>query len=238
MPVSREIFIKTNDGGGDSFNRAVAAFFRLRSVGRKLFRLPGLHVLRPIVRRLSGVAEPAGRLSMRHAPAIHIGHGCEGITVLSANLWHDWPRRRRVVERLEGFAQLVETNNADVVLLQEVARTPDFKVDEWLSERLGMAYVYSRANGHEAGIGFEEGLALFSRYPLSSPQLRQLGDQSNPFVRRLALGATIDSPCGKILSFSVHLGLLRQQNASQLADLHGWVSGFDGDTPVLVASMT
>jgi endonuclease/exonuclease/phosphatase family metal-dependent hydrolase len=129
---------------------------------------------------------------------------------------------------------MVESNHADIILLQEVTRTPDFKVDEWLSERLGMACVYSRANGHKTGIGFEEGVAIFSRYPLTSPQIHQLDDRSNPFVRRLALGAAVDSPCGKILSVSVHLGLLRQQNAVQLSGLRHWLSELDVDTPALI----
>ena len=234
MSVSKEIFVEPQVNKGGTLKNSIAVFDHLRSFGRKLFRLPGLQNLRPMARRVSGVAEPPGRLSIRSVPTVYIGSSCEGLTVLSANLWHDWPRLRRATERLEAFAQMVDSNNADIVLLQEVARTPDFKVDEWLSERLGMAYVYSRANGHEAGIGFEEGVALFSRYPLSSPQIRQLDDQSNPFVRRLALGATVDSPCGKIMSLSVHLGLLRQQNVSQLSDLHRWVSELDGDTPVLI----
>jgi endonuclease/exonuclease/phosphatase family metal-dependent hydrolase len=234
LSVSKEIFVNPQDNKGGTQKKSVALVNHLRSFGRKLFRLPGLQNLQPIARRVSGVAEPAGRLSMRSVPAVLIGGSCEGLTVLSANLWHDWPRRRRAIERLEEFAQMVDSNHTDIVLLQEVTRTPDFKVDEWLSERLGMAYAYSRANGHEAGIGFEEGLAVFSRYPLSSPQIRQLDDQSNPFVRRLALGATVDTPCGKIKSFSVHLGLLRQQNASQLSDLHHWITELDGDSPILI----
>jgi exonuclease III len=48
---------------------------------------------------------------------------------------------------------MVESEAADIVLLQEVARTTKLKVDEWLAERLGMGYVYARANGHEPGIG-------------------------------------------------------------------------------------
>jgi endonuclease/exonuclease/phosphatase family metal-dependent hydrolase len=128
----------------------------------------------------------------------------------------------------------VEIRRADILLLQEVARTPKLRADEWLSDRLGMGYIYSRANGHETGIGFEEGLAIFSRYPLAEPQVRQLGTGSNPFMRRLALGATMEAPCGKLLTFSVHLGLLRQQNANQLAHLRHWVRRAAGELPALV----
>ena len=201
----------------------------------RLLRLPGARRLQPLVRRAMSVAEPPGRLSVRTIPEKESGRSCESLTFLSANLWHDWPRYRRIGERLENFARLVEKVRADVVLLQEVARTPDLFADEWLHQRLGMACVYSRANGHAGGIGFEEGLAVFSRFPLSSPRLQQLGLGRNPFVRRLALGAAISTPCGELLTFSVHLGLRRRQNATQLAHLREWVAGVAGRTPALIA---
>lgn len=234
MSLSKDIILHPQVKQGGTQNKPAAIFNQMRSVSRMIFRLPGLEKMGIHVRRLARVAEPAGRVSIRSLPSNHIRSDCGGLTVVSANLWHDWPRRRRAVERLEDFVQIVESNHADIILLQEVMRTPDFKVDEWLSERLGMAYVYSRANGHKAGIGFEEGVAIFSRYPLNSPQIRQLDDRSNPFVRRLALGVEIDSPCGKINGVSVHLGLLRQQNALQLSDLQRWISELDADTPALI----
>lgn len=141
---------------------------------------------------------------------------------MSANLWHDWPRFRQLPERLEAFARLVEGHNADILLLQEVARKPDLHADEWLAERLGMGYVYSRANGHKQ-IGFEEGLAIFSHFPLASPSLVQLGRQGNPFVRRMALSAKVGAPGGGLTAFSVHLGLSRKANTGQVADLRRWV---------------
>ena len=89
-----------------------------------------------------------------------------------------------------------------------------------------MAYVYSRANGSQK-IGFEEGLGVYSRFPLKRlPHVRQMGMRrsGNPFSRRLALGVEIDTPCGEIMAFSTHLGLMRKQNASQVHELHGWIS--------------
>ena len=110
--------------------------------------------------------------------------------MLSANLWHDWPRFKDLEKRLEAFAELAESERADLILLQELARTPSFHADVWLAERLHMAYVYSRANGSQK-IGFEEGLGVYSRFPLKRlPHVRQMGmgKSSNPFSRRLALG--------------------------------------------------
>lgn len=202
---------------------------------RKLLALPGLRIFCPLARKVVGVIEAPGRISVQAMPAQSLqGQNCQGLTVISANLWHDWPKRRRAVERLEAFARLVDEQQADVLLLQEVARTTDFWTDQWLAQRLGMAYVYSRANGHLGGIGFEEGLAVFSRYPLLKPVLRQLSSTKNQFVRRLALGTQIQSPCGKLLAFSVHLSITGKQNASEAAHLTDWVHEVSRGIPTLV----
>ncbi len=170
---------------------------------------------------------------MRGIPVEHTRNNCGVVTVMSANLWHDWPRYRRLPERLDAFAHLVEAERIDILLLQEVASTPDLNGGEWLADRLGMAYIYSRANGHHS-IGFEEGLAVLSRFPLRGPQIRQLSSPRNPFVRRLAVGATVDTPCGELSAFSVHLGIVRRDNAEQHAQLRKLVNGNGGKTPVVV----
>jgi len=181
------------------------------------------------------VTEPAGRVTFQSEPYPVPAEGCGVFTVLSANLWHDWPRFRGLEKRLESFAELVESEGADLILLQEVARTQSFEADEWLAERLKMAYVYSRANGSEK-MGFEEGLGVFSRFPLKRlPHVRQMGRTCNPFSRRLALGVEVDTPCGEILAFSTHLGLIRKQNAQQLRELHGWVNQITAGRSAIIA---
>ncbi|HLE90653.1 MAG TPA: endonuclease/exonuclease/phosphatase family protein [Anaerolineales bacterium] len=181
------------------------------------------------------MAEPAGRISLRSEPYPVPAEGCGVFTVLSANLWHDWPRFRGLEKRLESFAELVESEGADLILLQEVARTQSFEADKWLADRLKMAYVYSRANGSRK-IGFEEGLGVFSRFPLKRlPHVRQMGRTCNPFSRRLALGVEVDTPCGEIMAFSTHLGLLRKQNAHQLRELRGWVNQITAGRSAIIA---
>lgn len=202
---------------------------------RKLLSLPGLRKLRPWVRRVAGVLETPGKLSVRASPIRVVETGdCQVLTVISANLWHDWPQYRRAEQRLEAFARLVEDHRADILLLQEVSRTASFSVDEWLARRLGMAYTYSRANGHLEGIGFEEGLAVFSRHPLEKPVMRQLSSPANQFVHRLALGARISSPCGDLLAFSVHLSLSRRQNSREASRLADWIVDESAELPALV----
>ena len=201
---------------------------------RRLFGLPGIHYLRPLARRVDAVAEPAGRLHVRYRPQVTPGEECQTLTVISANLRHAFPHFSRQHERLEDFTCMVKAEQADVLLLQEVTRRPKLRVDEFLEKELGMAYVYSRANGHESAIGFEEGLAIFSRYPINALQIKQLGMKANTFARRLALGATLDTPCGKLAVVSVHLALTRHQNARQLTQLYTWIHASAGDLPVII----
>jgi endonuclease/exonuclease/phosphatase family metal-dependent hydrolase len=174
------------------------------------------------VKRVLAVMQPSIHIRSSQVPRVIFHLPADHLTVLSANLWHDWPFRRNLPHRLEAFARLVEAENADVVLLQEVIRTPDFSADEWLADRLGMAYAYSRVNGDQGAIGFEEGLAIFSRHPILNPETKHLGFKSG-VTRRLALSSEVRSHLGNLLAISVHLGFLKNRNRSQLSDLSAWV---------------
>jgi endonuclease/exonuclease/phosphatase family metal-dependent hydrolase len=227
MPASEEITLVTSDTpGGERCTR-------LKTVLRRLVTLATLSNLPPGLRHAVAVAQPPGRATRRAIPAITPRQACDGITVLTANLWHDFPRYRTQEARLERFARLVEDAGADILLLQEVARRPGLYADHWLAGRLGMAYVYTRANGH-AEIGFEEGLAVFSRFPLGQALLRQLGPGCNPFVRRLALGSTVQTACGPLLAFSVHLALGKRQNWAQVKDLYAWIESMPEQAALVV----
>lgn len=208
-------------------------FSRLKPLAHKLLRLPGLSRLVPTARRVASVAAPTRRLLFRAYPTKQRdGEGAE-ITILSANLCHDWPRHRRLRQRLEAVAQLIESEQVDIALLQEVARTPTIRADEWLSQRLGMAFLYSTANGHETAVGFEEGLAIYSRFPLTAPTVTKLNPGS-PITHRLGLGARVDTSFGTLQVFSVHLGLLPARNAAQLAYLRDWTATISENYPSVV----
>ena len=205
----------------------------LRSVGRRMTSFPLLQYARSGLKRTLAVAEPTRWMLMQRHPSKSSVRRCGQLTIISANLWHDWPRFRALPERLEAFAKLVEEEQADVLLVQEVARTTEFSAESWLAERLGMAYIYTRANGH-ADSGFEEGLAVFSRFPLGESYVRQLSDAKNPFSRRMALGVEIATPCGNLPVFSAHLGLGPRQNSRQISHLQSWVNEVTADRTAVV----
>lgn len=200
-----------------------------------LWRLPGAVSLRALTCRLRGVTRPGGPIVLQERPARLRNEEAVPLTVISANLWHDWPQHRRQQERLEQFARLVEAEAVDIALLQEVSRQRDLHADTWLAARLGMAYAYARANGDRDAIRFEEGIAVFSRFPLQNVALHHLGSGSAPFVRRLALAARVKTPFGALDVFSVHLGLLPWQNAKQVRRLLSWVAArTDHSLPAII----
>jgi endonuclease/exonuclease/phosphatase family metal-dependent hydrolase len=205
-------------------------WLRLEAITKKI----GIKSIIRWVDKIISVAGPVGPVFMSTIPTSAADGECRTLSVLSANLWHDWPRFRNIENRLESFAKLVEQEGIDLILLQEIARTPTIKVDNLLAERLNMSYVYSRANG-SANIGFEEGLGVFSRFRMKRfPDIRQVGRVINPFVRRLALGVEIETPCGSMLAVSVHLGLLRGHNTRQVTELHHWINRLAAGRSVVI----
>ena len=156
------------------------------------------------------------------------------LVVVSANLWHDWPRHRNLPARLEAFARTVEREGADLVLLQEVARLPDLQCDSWLADRLGMSSVYVRVNGHVDAIGFEEGLTILSRNPISNFQSIKLEPARLPMINRMALGAQVSMESGSFWTFTTHLAIFNHPNMSQLAHLRSWVTAITGNSMAII----
>jgi endonuclease/exonuclease/phosphatase family metal-dependent hydrolase len=229
LPGRQELFIEPHTDEPPPF------YSWLWKTLKRLLRRIGHERLPNFMKAAVSVAEPAGKITFQREPPLIPAQGCGEYTILSANLWHNWPRFKDLEKRLEAFATLVEAEGVDLLLLQEVARTPTFKSDEWLAKRLNMAYVYSRANGSQR-IGFEEGLGVYSRFPLKRlPYLRQMRQAHNPFSRRLALGVEVDTPCGEVLAVSAHLGLMRKENARQLRDLQTWVHHLAGGRAAIIA---
>ncbi len=158
------------------------------------------------------------------------------MTVLCANLWHDWPRGRRLAERLEAFAELVLHASVDLVLLQEVMRSSAVHADEHLSERLGMDCVYARAHGHRTLAGFEEGVAILSRLPLRAPRAVALGPRRGRLLRRLALAARVEVEGAPLVVVTAHLALRHRRNTRQLRALETFVDEVAGSETALVGA--
>lgn len=83
----------------------------------------------------------------------------------------------------------------DIVLLQEAWCTvAEGCLADRLAAGLNLHAVYGRANGSLRWLGFEEGSAILSRFPVADPRVWPLAPNRDAFERRIALTARIDHP--------------------------------------------
>lgn len=175
-----------------------------------------------VAKPLSRLLRPQPAILLRAQPAQAPGSTAGCLTVMSANLLHNWPRLTDQEARLEAVARMVEREGVDIALFQEVGRDRSLRVAEWLARRLPMAFAYGRVNGDLEALGGEEGLAIFSRYPLARPALEPLTRTFGLF-RRYALGAVALTRWGEVGLYNAHFSLRPWRNRRQPAILHEWV---------------
>ncbi|MXW01129.1 MAG: serine hydrolase [Holophagales bacterium] len=127
------------------------------------------------------------------------------LRVLQLNAFHGYPdpEGRLVVpgrpsDRLRRAGHLateVSRLQPDVVVLQEAwCAVDEGCLADYLAGELGFHAVYARANGSLRWLGFEEGSAILSRFPVADPRVWPLGPDRDAFERRIALTARIDYP--------------------------------------------
>ena len=156
------------------------------------------------------------------------------LRILSFNVWHGYPGPGAREERYQRIRELIAESDPDIVLLQEAWSTRRFgHLPERLSRDTGLGYAYARANGSLRYLGFEEGLAILSRYPISDVRRMALGPRTPPWEMRAALSATLALPDGeKVEVWNTHLShadaFAREGQARSLA------SAIDGDRVVIL----
>jgi endonuclease/exonuclease/phosphatase family metal-dependent hydrolase len=139
---------------------------------------------------------------------------------------HDFPEFDFLSERFANIGKELLLFKADIILLQEVPWQHDKTNNaETLANTLDMNYLYFRANGNRTLIGFEEGVAILSRFPLSSTHFTALDPQAGFFENRVVLHAVANTPQGAIDLFVTHLtGGNSSNNADQINSLTAFVN--------------
>ena len=147
------------------------------------------------------------------------------IHILSLNMLHGFPNFTHLEERTSLLSAEIGRLGIDIVLLQEVPWTNEHgQIAQQLAEQHGFNYVYLRANGNRKLIGFEEGLAILSQYPLKNLSFTELRPVAGFFENRMALHATAETPQGNIDLFVTHLTNGKASiNASQTESLLSFV---------------
>jgi endonuclease/exonuclease/phosphatase family metal-dependent hydrolase len=194
-----------------SWGPALVSAHALSAVDRVGTRLPALYELGsrlPLfgMDRRAGAAgpSPTGGQASRVVPALA---SPQTLRVLSFNVWHGYPGPGAREERYARIRELIVETEPDLVLLQESWATRRFgRLAERLGTELGFGHAYARANGSLRYLGFEEGLAILSRHPLSGVRRVSLGPRTPAWEMRAALGAVVTLPGGEELEvWNTHL---------------------------------
>jgi len=145
------------------------------------------------------------------------------LTVVSHNVLHGGPWSgfagdgQRLDRRLELIAAELGALHPDVVALQEAAVSRRLgNVTARLAGRLGLYHVHAPATLHVFGdgalsrlvvgaLGFREGPAILSRFPILESQVFTLPRCERTLDPRVLLRARLDTPWGPIDVFSAHI---------------------------------
>lgn len=162
----------------------------------------------PPAPRTGGVAAPE--------PSTATDARTDRLRLLQLNVHHDYPdsegRLLRPatasdrLQRADRLATAISRLRPDLVVLQEAwCVVDDGCLADRLARDLGLHTVYARANGSLRWLGFEEGAALLSRFPIASSRTWRLLPDRDAFERRIALTARIEHPQLPFDVVGVHL---------------------------------
>jgi endonuclease/exonuclease/phosphatase family metal-dependent hydrolase len=137
--------------------------------------------------------------------------------LLHGGPWSEWTGDDQQLERRFAIvAGELQRLKPDIVALQEasIGRRRG-NVAARLAARLGLEHVHARATDRvfpihalgwlaTRGIGFAEGPAILSRYPIVTSEIFDLPRCRKWYDPRVLLGATVRTPAGEMLVYSTH----------------------------------
>ncbi len=160
------------------------------------------------------------------------------LRLIISNLWHNWPSYRGVCERTRQIVALAKEHEADVLLLQEVARTPDCTAAKFIAERLNADHAVAYFSGAiEDETKPAEGVAVVSRYPIvqSKPYTGGWAFPIVPyFTLDTGLAARIKLPWAEMWFVSIHMGFRGLANTKSVEELAEWVDTLGGEESVII----
>jgi endonuclease/exonuclease/phosphatase family metal-dependent hydrolase len=128
------------------------------------------------------------------------------IRLFDLNVLHGIPDFENQEQRFRDTVGELQQLDADILVLQEVWHTSKHgNLAERLGKVLGFNHVYARANGSLARLGFEEGSAILSRFPILEAQRFRMQPRSPFWENRIALLTKIDLGHETLTVVGVHL---------------------------------
>ena len=128
------------------------------------------------------------------------------IRLFILNVDHGYPEFEAHEKRFHETVAELKRLKADVIVLQEAWNTNGHgNMAQRLSGDLGLQYVFARANGSRERIGFEEGAAILSRFPITEARRIVLKPRRPIWENRIALMVKIDVGGSTLTLAGVHL---------------------------------
>jgi endonuclease/exonuclease/phosphatase family metal-dependent hydrolase len=128
------------------------------------------------------------------------------LRILDLNVLHGFPEFDDQEKRFQLTIHEFRRIDADVIVLQEAWSTTQHGfMAERLARKLGMNFTYARANGSRSLLGFEEGSAILSRFPISNARRVLLSPHQPSWENRIAVLADIDLDGEVVTIAGVHL---------------------------------
>jgi endonuclease/exonuclease/phosphatase family metal-dependent hydrolase len=150
------------------------------------------------------------------------------LTIVTYNLQtgfsrdHEWD--------LERQAQVIESLQPDIVLLQEVSRgwiiTSGVDQARWLSHRLDMNLIWGPSSRDDLW-----GLAILTRADIQGSEMRIFDTTEN--LRRGVLGAAVTSESGTLFVYNTHLDNPAEAGATRLEQVTQLLELADGTPAIL-----
>jgi endonuclease/exonuclease/phosphatase family metal-dependent hydrolase len=127
------------------------------------------------------------------------------LRILDFNVLHGIPAFEGQEARFQDTLAAFRALSPDILVLQEVW---DTSAHGNMAQRLGKAlhlnYVYARANGSRPLLGFEEGSAILSRFPILDARRLLLAPRTPWGECRITLVATVDLGGRKLIIAGLH----------------------------------
>ena len=179
----------------------------------------------PMTNRISSTLPWLAAILLCWAPVTHADETrreSPALRVLTYNLLHDggwsgfFESGTHLAERLDMTIQELQRLQPDVIALQEASDSRKHgNVPQRIADALGYQLVFAPATEHIFGIGFvdrlitsaigfKEGPAILSRYPIVASEVYDLPRCQRRMDPRILLRAEIKTPNGPVQAFSAH----------------------------------
>lgn len=173
-----------------------------------------------------------------HDRSDEVGDSSPGILhVASQNLLHDYPKYHKVEKRLSRLIQEIKAQDLDIIGFQEASWITSIGlVPRMIAEQLGYHYVFFVTEGAGRILGFLNGMAIVSRYPIVEHEILTFSEQRGRFEGRSVIRALIETPYGPINFYSTHLsGTTDLLNLKQTRELTAFIDQHRATGPSFIA---